>query len=144
LHDQIVELARAAHRQHWRMSGDEGTGDRLAALVTATWQQAVMSLHDSRFGVEVPISPTLRERIDVVDFGSGTAYELKVSPNNAHFEFYRDIFKALVARGQAVPGLKKFVFLVPSAAAARLRRNMGGAVLKEGQRLGFELALEDL
>jgi hypothetical protein len=29
MHDRIIELAERAHAAHWRMSGDEGTGDRL-------------------------------------------------------------------------------------------------------------------
>ncbi len=135
--DRVVEVARQAHRDHWRMSGDEGTGDRLAKLVTDTWQARVMAEDHHRFAVEVRIAPNLRERIDVVDVTDGVAYELKVSPNNAHFEFYRDIFKVVVARDSGLTQLKRFVFLVPSAAGKKLLANMGGAIVADAPKIGL-------
>ena len=55
------------------MSGDEGTGDRLAAAVTADWQSAVLSSFPGRFVAEQPVGQ-LRERIDLVDLVGGIAY----------------------------------------------------------------------
>jgi len=144
MHDRVVELARKAHRDHWLMSGDEGTGDRLAKLVTDTWQASVIAEDLHRFSVEVPIATNLRERIDVVDMTDGIAYELKVSPNNAHFEFYRDIFKVIVARDSGLPELKRFVFLVPEAAAKKLLANLGGAVVADAHKIGLSIQVVGL
>lgn len=137
MHDRIVELARQAHKKHWQMSGDEGTGDRLAKTITDEWQEYVRRGEPDRFEVEVPISENLRERIDLVDMKSGVAYELKVSPNNAHFEFYRDIFKVMIARDLRLPQLNRFVFLVPAASAKKLLASMGGVVVQVAPKLGI-------
>ena len=132
----MVQLAREAHQAHWRMSGHEGTGDRLAKRVTDQWQAAVRAMNSSRYDVEVRVTPNLRERIDVVDRTAEVAYELKVSPNNAHFEFYRDIFKVIIARDSGLQ-VQRFVFLTPSAAANKLLANMGGAVVRDAKRFGL-------
>ena len=94
-HEAVVKLAREAHSSIWKMSGDESTGDKLAAKITRSWQDAVEQEFGARFRPEHPIADELRERIDLVDLRDGVAYELKVSPNNDHSEFYRDIFKVL-------------------------------------------------
>ena len=111
-HDEVIRLAREAHQKRWRMSGDEGTGDKLATAVTSDWQSAVLALFPGRFVAEQPVGK-LRERIDLVDLVCGIAYELKVSPNNDHFEFYRDIFKVLVARDNSLLQIKSFCFVSP-------------------------------
>jgi hypothetical protein len=80
LHDKVIQLAQEAHQRHWRMSSDASTGDKLAAAVTANWQDAVAAAFpDGRFVPEHPVRK-LRERIDFIDLTSGIAYELKVSP----------------------------------------------------------------
>ncbi len=140
----MIRLARAAHARHWRLSGDEGTGDRLAATITREWQSAVKAKFKDRFESELRIGRHLSERIDLVDLEAGVAYELKVSPNNDHFEFYRDIFKVMVARAQAVPGLRAFCFICPQQAARRYERGLRRAVLAEGERLGFKITVEAL
>src|SRR5580658_10549170 len=95
-HDQVVQMAWAVHQAHWRMSGKESTGDQLAALITRIWQERVCEADPKRFQSEYQITNDLRERIDIVNVVDGIAYELKVSPNNVHMEFYRDIFKVLL------------------------------------------------
>ena len=142
-HDEVIFLAREAHRNQWRMSGDEGTGDRLAAAVTADWQSAVLSSFPGRFIAEQPVGQ-LRERIDLVDLVGGIAYELKVSPNNDHFEFYRDIFKVLIARDNGLPQIKSFCFICPIEAARRYDNGLRRAVLSEGARLGLSLSVAAL
>lgn len=118
---KVIDLACDAHRTHWRMSRDEGTGDVLASLVTSTWQDSIKTWDDKRFAVECRIADHLKERIDVVDLISGAAFELKVSPNNVHMEFYRDVFKAIIARDHRVPQLRKFIFLAPQRGADKLQ-----------------------
>lgn len=125
------------------MSGDAGTGDKLAAAVTADWQSAVMAAFPGRFVAEQQVGQ-LRERIDLVDLLGGVAYELKVSPNNDHFEFYRDIFKVLVARDNGLPQIKSFCFVCPLEAARRYDNGLRKAVLGEGARLGLSLSVAAL
>ena len=139
-HDKVIQFAREAHARHWRMSGDAGTGDKLAAAVTADWQKAVLASFPRQFVAEHPVGK-LRERIDLVDISGGIAYELKVSPNNDHFEFYRDIFKVLVARDNGLPQLKAFCFVCPQSAASRFDHGLRKAVLAEGPRLGLMLSV---
>ena len=135
--NRVVELARKAHQAHWRMSGHEGTGDRLAKRVTDQWQASLQAESSSRYAVEVSIAPNLRERIDVVDLTDGIAYELKVSPNNTHFEFYRDIFKVIIARDSGLKQIRRFIFLTPRNAANKLLASMGGAVVKDSAKFGL-------
>ena len=139
LHDLVVTAARTAHTTHWRKSGDESTGDKLAKLITDTWQRELTKSGDGRFAIEYQVADHLRERIDVVDLIAGTAYEMKVSPNNVHMEFYRDIFKVILARDNRLATLRRFVFLTPTAGAAKLNRGMGKAVTKDASRLGLSI-----
>ena len=142
-HNRVIQLAREAHAAHWCMSGDASTGDKLATKVTAAWQKAVLTEFSDRFKAEQPVGK-LRERIDLVDLVGGVAYELKVSPNNDHFEFYRDIFKVLVARDNGLPQIKSFCFVCPREVADRYGKGLRKAVLSEGVRLGLELYVEGL
>jgi hypothetical protein len=65
--DVVVRLAEEAHAAHWQMSGDEGTGDKLAKLITETWQRRLQETVPGRFAVEYGIASHLKQRIDVVD-----------------------------------------------------------------------------
>ncbi len=143
-HEEVIRLAKEAHSSMWRLSGDESTGDKLATRITAAWQSEVQRRFGSRFQPEHPIADRLRERIDLVDLHDGIAYELKVSPNNDHFEFYRDIFKVLVAKNNLLPQIAAFYFLCPAIAANRYDKGLRHAVLQEGDRLGFELHVASL
>lgn len=126
------------------MSGDEGTGDKLAKLVTQSWQTDLEKLAPGRFLIEHPVAERLKEKIDVVDRVAGIAYELKASPNNVHMEFYRDIFKVILARDNGLLKLNHFVFLTPSTGAKKLRRGMGEAVINGASRLGLCIEVVEL
>jgi hypothetical protein len=139
MQDIVVKAARDAHKAHWQMSGDESTGDKLARLVTDKWQSDLKTNYQERFAIEYQVANHLRERIDVVDLVAGVAYELKVSPNNVHMEFYRDIFKVILARDNKFSHLKRFVFLTPTAGANRLMRGMGKAVIEDASRIGLSI-----
>ena len=128
--DEIVERAREAHRLYWAMTGIVSEGDRRAALVTDTWQRDVVSRFGSILVAEFPIGDGLRQRIGLVDTHELVAYELKVSPNNTHFEFYRDIFKVIIARDNALLGLDHFVFITPESGAQTLQRGFARAVMR--------------
>jgi hypothetical protein len=138
-HGVVVSLAWEVHQAHWRMSGDESEGDNLARVITETWQKRLQEAVPNRFAIEYYIAPHLKERIDVVDLVNGVAYELKASPNNVHFEFYRDIFKVILARDNQLPSLKRFVFLTPEESAAKLRKGMGKAVMQDSEHLGLTI-----
>ncbi|MBV9880477.1 MAG: hypothetical protein JO180_08270 [Gemmatirosa sp.] len=135
--DAIVALAQAAHRSHWLMTGQVSEGDTRAALVTARWQEAAVAQFGQDVVPEFPIGEGLRERIDLVDRSERVAYELKVSPNNTHFEFYRDIFKVIIARDNALPGLNHFVFLTPVQGAKTLERAFARAVIEHAGSLNL-------
>lgn len=69
------------------------------------------------------------KKIDLVDLQDAVAYELKVSKNNTHFEFYRDIFKVAVHNQRNTRWkIKKLVFISPKEGADKLRTGYGDAV----------------
>jgi hypothetical protein len=142
--DAVVALAQVAHRAHWAMTGLAGEGDRLASLVTATWQRAVVEQCGPDLVPEFPIGEGLRQRIDLVDRAERVAYELKVSPNNTHFEFYRDIFKVIIARDNALPGLDTFIFITPEAGARGLERAFARAVIDHAGSLRLHIGVRGI
>jgi len=137
-HNEVIRLAREAPGLHWRLTGNAGTGDKLAAAVTSHWQNAVTAAFPGRFIPEHQVGK-LGERIDLVDLVDGIAYELKVSPNNDHFEFYRDIFKVLIARKEGLVQVTSFCFVCPLAAARRFEKGLRQSVL--ALRPTFNLSL---
>ena len=140
--DKVIEAARAAHEKHWRSTSDESTGDKQASQVTKVWQSAVKS---EDVQVEVSIADDLNERIDVVDFSTATAYEMKVSGKNPHHEFYRDIFKVVVYN-QRYPDkkLERLVFLTEGCGVKKLNGGLGEAVqaiINADVQYGFQVAV---
>jgi len=127
--DEIIASAKRAHRAHWQASSDESTGDKAASQVTRTWQDEVARNCPKRFIAEYPVAGDLRERIDLVDVESRVAFELKASPNNTHFELYRDIFKIWLHNERNELTIQELVFITPEAGAARVSRNFGAAVV---------------
>jgi hypothetical protein len=142
-HEEVIRFAHEAHARHWHNGADVGMGDRMAAAVTKDWQVSVLTAFPGQFISEQRVG-NLNERIDLVDIKNGVAYELKVSPNNDHFEFYRDIFKVMVARDNGLPQIKSFCFICPEEAARRYERGLRRAVLAEGERLGLNLSVASL
>ena len=142
--DEIVELARDAHQLHWAMTGIESEEDRRAALVTTTWQQDVVSRFGSNLVPEFPIGEGFGERIDLVDTQELVAYELKVAPNNTHFEFYRDIFKVIIARDNALRELNHFVFITPEIGARKLQRGLARAVIEHAASLRLNVEVKGI
>jgi hypothetical protein len=128
--DEIIVLAQGAHRAHWQASSDESTGDKAASQVTRIWQAEVTRLHPKRFIAEYAVGGELRERIDLVDVEHHVAFELKVSPNNTHFELYRDIFKIWLHNERNELAIQELVFITPEAGAAKVNRNFGAAVVE--------------
>jgi hypothetical protein len=128
--EETIASAQRAHRAHWQASSDESTGDKAASQVTRTWQDEVTSLHPKRFVAEYAVAVGLRERIDLVDTERRVAFDLKDSPNNTHFELYRDIFKIWLHNERNAPPIQELVFITPEAGAMKVRRNFGAAVVE--------------
>ena len=62
---------------------------------------------------KVEIKNGSSEKIDIIDFDNQTTYELKVSGNNVHHEFYKDIFKVLAYKNNyPVRKIKQPVFVL--------------------------------
>ena len=134
----IIEAAKTAYNQFWRSTSDESTGDKQAAKVTKAWQDMVAS---NSIKPEVLIKDNLKERIDVIDFSSATAYEMKVSSNNPHHEFYKDIFKVIIYNQHHKDNkVKRLVFITGRVGADKLKRGLGEVVM---QSMGhYELSVE--
>ncbi|HEX8704494.1 MAG TPA: hypothetical protein VF815_37025 [Myxococcaceae bacterium] len=142
--EEIVKRAQAAHRLHWKMTGIVSEGDRRAAQVTVAWQRDVVESLGLELVPEFSIGKGLRERIDLVDTRDLVAYELKVSPNNTHFEFYRDIFKVIIARDNALPGIRHFVFITPEEGAQKLCRDFPRAVIEHAATLRLRIEVRGI
>ena len=106
----IIDSIREIHPRHRLGSSDVSGHTKSAQTITKEWQKAVQN---ESVLAEVPVSPKNNEKIDIVDFASGTAYELKVSGKNVHHEFFKDVFKVLTFNEyQDVNGrLGKLVFI---------------------------------
>src|ERR1700677_4028059 len=91
----VVDLAREIHSKAWKNSSHVSSQTKSAQKICRDWQDAVLAHFGARFEREYPVAALNNgyERIDLVDMQEGVAFELNVSPNNTHFEFYRDIFK---------------------------------------------------
>jgi hypothetical protein len=113
----IVEALKAIHLQHRLHEGDVSAHTKSAQKITNEWQSAVCN--DGVLS-EVRVSAANKERIDIVDLGASTAYELKVSGKNTHHEFYKDLVKVLTYNEYQVPEnrLKKLVFIVSANKSA--------------------------
>lgn len=102
-----------------------------------------MTQADPKFLAEFPVEG-LGEKIDLLDTAGMVAYELKVSPNNSHMEFYRDVFKVLVHNEQTREPIKKLIFISPGQGARRLKRGLGQAACRVSQRFGFTVEVIEI
>lgn len=137
--DEVVSIAKLEHASRWQLSGNVSNGTSSAMLITKAWQTSVIGLSSERFVKEFKVAPHLNEKIDLVDIIDSIAYELKVSPNNTPFEFYKDIFKVILARDNGLPRLKKFIFITPLIGAAKVQRGLGKAVVEHSLSFGLEI-----
>lgn len=140
-HDNIIKAAQVAHRRLWRPTVDESAGDKQAFAVAVAWQNSVVSRNVQ---CEVPIQENLKEKIDVVDFSTDTAYEMKASGKNAGHEFYKDIFKVIVYNRNHDRKLRRLVFLTERNGISRLSRGLGRAVVESAMEHDIEILLEEI
>jgi len=142
IHTAVIDLARRKHQQLWTSTSDVGTQTKSSIQVCRAWQQAVRDNFRDRFKPEHPVGPGMNEKIDLVDSQDRIAYELKVSKNNTHFEFYRDIFKVAV-HNHLHPDhrLTKLVFITPEAGARSLNSAYGRTVVHLATQFGIEVTI---
>ena len=126
----VVAYAREAHKQVWTTGSNVSKQTRSAQAVCRVWQDVVRTELGDRFAAEHRLGDDdVNEKIDLVDIKERVAYELKVSENNPHMEFYRDIFKALVFnRRNPNNKLRKLIFITPEVGAVKLDKAFGDDV----------------
>ena len=91
----IVQLAREAYQCGWSRTSDVSVSTRESQAISKDWQSHVRTAGGERFSCEVKVSDEFRERIDLIDHMTATAYEMKVSGKNPTHEFFKDVFKIL-------------------------------------------------
>ncbi len=87
---------------------------------------------------------TNSEKIDIIDTSENVAYELKVSGNNTHHEFYKDLVKVLTYNeyNSNKNRLTKLVFISESKGIESLRNRLDEKnliMLKNTHKLNIEL-----
>lgn len=132
----ITEL-RKVHEDYWRSNQDVSKATKAAIRITREWQDQVIA-KAPHFAKEFPVAG-LGERIDLLDTTARVAYELKVSPNNTHMEFYRDVFKILAHNEASKKSdrILRLIFITPKAGATKLSRGLGQAACRISEKFGF-------
>lgn len=143
--ERVCALAERCHKKHYSPGNGVSEQTKKAQRVCREWQQRVLKEFPSaRFEKEVPLDGRgARQRIDLVDWVTRTAFELKVSPNNIHMEVYKDVFKALVYnKRNPHKKLRHLVFIAPAAGIDRLGSEFPKdvAAIARGLKLKFSLA----
>jgi len=145
-HKSILSAVSAAHRK-WRKGVDVSRQTRLSVEINNDWQARALSV-DKAIRAEVELPGVHKQRIDLVDIAAHSAYELKVSPNNVHMEFYRDIFKVLIFNQLSDPKqrVNKLYFLAPRAGLQGMgpMKDQAIAIAKQFGKLRVEcIAVDD-
>jgi hypothetical protein len=143
LEEQIIEIANLALLHHGMSTSDVSDATRAAQQVCRRWQEWLRTLGNPNIEYEVLVDPDfLGERIDVVDFDNRTAFELKVSPNNPHFEFYKNIFK-VIQFNKCHPDKKidTLLFLNPGHRGAVLERGLGKTAISVAHDYGITVRI---
>jgi hypothetical protein len=140
---RVCSLAECCHKHCSRGKG-VSKQTKKAQRVCREWQERVLKEFPSaRFEKEVPLGGRgARQRIDLVDWITRTAFELKVSPNNTHMEVYKDVFKALVYNiRNPRRKLRHLVFIAPAAGIDSLGTEFPKdvAAITQGLKLKFSL-----
>ena len=66
------------------------------------------------------------------------------SPNNTHFELYRDIFKVLVHNERNKRFIRELVFITPEEGARKVNRNFGAAVVELVNKHDLRVRIADI
>ncbi len=139
----VVDIAKQIHQANWSEGSHVSTQTKAAQRISGEWQNAVLKHFGARFSREYLVAALAvgYERIDLVDMHEGVAFEMKVSPKNTHFEFYRDIFKLAVHNKENQHfKLNRLVFITPKKGAEKLQSAFVKSVSTiAGEQLGFEV-----
>src|SRR5208282_648005 len=111
MEDPVVKAAQLAFSLRLKDSSDVSENTKNAQAIAKAWRGAVHELDPDRFQIEAMVSPTLDQKIDVVDTQSARAYEFKVSGKNASAEFYKDIVKVIIWNQKRKNKLSSLVFI---------------------------------
>ena len=131
----IVAIAKRVHCKWWRSGSNVSKQTHSSSEVCKAWQEITQDVVGKRVLAEYPVVKHGSEKFDLVDVQDRVAYELKVSENNPHHEFYRDIFKVAVHNDHnARWRIKKLVFLTPKEGARKLGSDFGAAVRNIAKR----------
>ena len=141
--DIVLSHLVSVHNELWLSGKDESHQTKLAQLITKNWQERVVTVDLNRYKSEFLINTEKKfksHKIDLVDMQEKTAYELKVSPNNPHHEFYRDIFKILYANSLNKIKFNKFIFCCPKVAINKLG-DLGSFVASNKNNFNIKIEL---
>jgi len=141
--ERVCAIAECCHKKHYSSGKGVSEQTKKAQIVCRDWQCRVKKEFKGRFQKEVPLHEQGgRQRIDLVDFKTRTAFELKVSPNNVHMEIYKDVFKALVYNMRnPCKRLRRLVFIAPAEGIERLGADFPEDVAAICLGLGLKLQL---
>jgi len=142
--DVVIKIARQMYQHGWTYSTDVSKSTREAQTITKEWQARVRAANKSRYAAEVKVSTTFRERIDLVDRHTGTAYEMKVSGKNPTHEFFKDVFKVMEHNTSGGGRILHLVFLTHSLGVARLNGGLGRALAENAYDIGFKVIFKSL
>lgn len=115
----ILSVLEETHNRLWGMGANVSSQTSRAQRLTREWQDNLVAIDPARYKAEFVAGSNSSYKIDLVDLKDRIAYELKVSQNNAHFEFYKDVFKILYAN-KSKKIIDKLVFCCPAAAKSTL------------------------
>jgi len=137
----IIAALKEIHAKHRLSEGDVSAHTKSAQIITKEWQASVCN---ESILSEVPVSPENAEKIDLVDITNHVAFELKVSGNNTHHEFYKDLIKVLTYNEYQNNNNKliKLVFISESKGIKSLSNRLDTkflTMLKNTHRLSVEL-----
>ncbi len=114
--DDVIKIAKEIH-QRIRKHGACATVSehtKAAQQITSEWQNTCIEKlgNGNRFCKEQMVDDCSGERIDLLDTKEKIAYEMKVSGNNAHHEFYKDVMKVIMYNENHKEGeIRKLVWM---------------------------------
>jgi len=141
---RVHTAVRKLHTPNWGANATVSAATQKSQTITLLWQTELALQADSGFAAEYPVCGA-NERFDLVDVINHTVYELKVSGNNAHHEFYKDIFKVFIHNRNAPhDAFQHFVFLTTAIGVRKLQFGLAQRVAQLDSVLGFTIDVLDI
>ena len=112
LDEGVIKIAKEIHQRIRRHRNNVPDQTREARQITLEWQKECITRLGNHFLEEVRVDNHSKEKIDLLDTKKKIAYEMKVSGNNAHHEFYKDVMKVIMYNeNHKGDEIRKLVFL---------------------------------